>query len=731
MHMHRRSSRREFMFGLGVAGTVPLSFRPVFGLTFAEAATSAEPVAPIAPIVRKVFEKFGGIRIDNYDWLRDRKDPRVITYLEAENAYADTRLASIKPLIEELVAELKEHEALEDRGVPAALNGYVYERRFARGAQYPTIIRRRDAPDALEEIVLDVGVLAANHTHQCQLGSWTISPDNARVAFALDFEGGNKFHIFVRAIATGEIIDKGIDNAASSLAFAADSETLFYVRNEPTTLRSYQVWRHRIGETANSDLLVYGEDDSEFSVSIELSKSRKFIFLNIEEERTSEVRYLPTDQPTGEPKLIEPRRRDVSYEVEHVGDQFFIRTNLGAPDFRIMRAPEHSPEASNWIEVVAQKTGHYLRHFEISETFVAVDIEDESGTSIHVFSLPDLSEIPVPRLAPFGVASTSFPNDNEANLDPAVKALRFRFSAPLQPECIYDFEVRTGVLTLRKEDPASRWFDRDQYEVNRLSATAQDGEQVPVTIIYHKAKRRLGGNPMLIVGYGAYGLSWRATFTSSIFSLLNRGFVYAIAHVRGGHEKGDRWYAEGRMLNKCNTFTDFIAATKLLIAEGYADQRAVFARGGSAGGLLVGAIANLRPDLYAGIVAEAPFVDVVTTMSDTSIPLTTLEYEEWGNPAIKQEYEYLLSYSPYDNVTRKAYPAMFVTAGFHDTQVSYAEPAKWVARLRANKTDRHELLFKTDMEAGHSGRSGRLGSIEETAQIMGWLITHADEERLR
>ena len=360
---------------------------------------------------------------------------------------------------------------------------------------------------------------------------------------------------------------------------------------------------------------------------------------------------------------------------------------------------------------------------------MAVDVEDETGAAIRVFNLQNLREIPVPRAAAIGVASSSFENDNEGNLDPAATVLRFRFSGPLQPQCVYDFDVTTGALTLRKQDPASRWFDRDRYTLDRLSATAPDGERVPITIIYREQMRRPGGNPTLIVGYGAYGLSLRATFTRSVFSLIDRGFVYAIAHVRGGREKGERWYAQGRMLNKRNTFTDFIAVTETLVAQGYADSRAVFAQGESAGGLLMGTIANLRPDLYAGIVAEVPFVDVVTTMSDAFVPLTTLEYDEWGNPAVKREYDYMLSYSPYDNVARKNYPAMFVTAGFYDTQVSYAEPAKWIARLRASKTDTHELVFKTDMAAGHAGRSGRIGSIEESAEIMSWLIAHARDGR--
>ena len=529
----------------------------------------------------------------------------------------------------------------------------------------------------------------------------------------------------MRTIATGETVDQGIDNASSDLVFGADSDTLFYVRNEPTTLRSYQVWRHRLGSNPNSDVLIYEESDPTFDISIALSGSRKFILLNISEERASEFRYLPANQPTGELKIIEPRRQGVIYEVDHVGDQFYIRTNLDAPDFRLMRAPQATPAAPYWNEIVPEQPGHHLSHFRAFETFVAVDVENESGTTIRVFSLPELREIPVPRPAAIGVASTSFVDDNEANLDPAANVLRFHFSSPVKPQCIYDFDVTTGALTLRKRDQASRWFDPDRYVLDQLSATAPDGERVPATIVYRKEMRRLGGNPTLIVGYGAYGLSLRPTFARSVFSLIDRGFVYAIAHVRGGHEKGERWYAEGRMLNKRNTFTDFIAVTETLIAKGYADPRAIFAQGGSAGGLVMGAIANLRPDLYDGIVAEVPFVDVVTTMSDASVPLTTLEYDEWGNPAVKREYDYMLSYSPYDNVGQKSYPAMFVTAGFYDSQVSYAEPAKWVAKLRASKSNTHDLLFKTDMAAGHSGRSGRLGSIEQDAEMAAWLIAHA------
>jgi oligopeptidase B len=726
--MAELSTRRRFAFSLAAVGAVPIASR--LPLSPANAVEAAARDAPIAPVVPKTVKAFGGVRIDNYDWLRDRKDPRVVSYLAAENAYADARLEPIRPLVDELAAELKARDAQEDSTVPTAYNGYIYERRFSQGAQYPYIVRHKDAPGAREEIVLDVGSLAAGHPQHYQLGSWTVSPDNKQIAFAVDFTGGREFRIFVRSIETGETVDQGIENASSDLVFAADSDTLFYVRNEPTTLRSYEVWLHRLGTNPNSDVLIYEESDPTFSVSIGLSMSRKLVLVNINEERTSEFRYLPIDQPTAELKVIEPRRRGVIYDVDHVGNEFFIRTNLDAPDFRLMSAPQTTPTALHWREIVPEEPGRHLSHFVAFETFVAVDVEDETGTSIRVFSLPELREIPVPRPAAIGVASSVFGEDNEANLDPAATVLRFHFSNPLVPQCVYDFDVTTGALTLRKQDPASLWCDRHRYVLDQFSATAPDGDRVPITIVYRKGMWHPGGNPTLIVGYGAYGLSLRASFTRSAFSLIDRGFVYAIAHVRGGHEKGERWYAEGRMLNKRNTFTDFIAVTETLIAKGYADSRAIFAQGGSAGGLLMGTIANLRPDLYAGIVAEVPFVDIVTTMSDASAPLTTLEYNEWGNPAVKTEYDYMLSYSPYDNVARASYPAMFVTAGLYDSQVSYAEPAKWVAKLRASKTDTHDLLFKIDMTAGHDGRSGRLGSVEESADIMAWLIAHARDRRL-
>ena len=418
------------------------------------------PGAPSPPMAPAAL-KFGAARSDPYDWLRNREDPQVVAYLNEENTYADALLKPIKPLLDELTAELQQRATPADASVPIAYNGYVYQRRFVRGSQHPVIVRWKDiTEDAEEELILDVGALSAGHRRQWHLGSWTVSPDNRRVAFTADFNGDGQFSVFVRTLSTGKVDDPGIGGVASNLVFGADSESLFYIRNDPITLRASQVWRHRVGGETTTDVLIYEEKDPTFSVGLELSKSRKFVLLSIEGEHTSEVRYLATDQSNGgDLKIIEPRRRRMIYEIDHAGDQFFIRTNLDAPDFRLMISHEINPEAANWQEIIPQTAGRYLSHFEAFETFVAVDVEDEAGTEVSVFNFVDGREITVPYPAGIGVASISFDHDNEANVEPAATVLRFRFSGPLQPECVYDFDITRGTLRLRKQDPAIRWFE--------------------------------------------------------------------------------------------------------------------------------------------------------------------------------------------------------------------------------------------------------------------------------
>jgi len=691
-------------------------------LNVAPALTKPE-TPPVAKTIAKFFNEFGHRRVDNYDWLRNEHDLDVLGYLEAENAYAAARLAQIKPLVEELEHEL--HARVDgSRESPEFFdNGYLYQRRLTAGARFPVIVRHKPEPGALEQVVLDVESLAAGHK-QYSLDNYAVSPDNNRVAFAVDFTGDRSHRILVRDIVSGQVADTGIKDVASDFVFSADSKSLFYIRVEPSTVRSYQVWRHTIGTNASHDRLVYEEADPTFEVSLSRTKSGRFILLKLDQQRATEIRYLAADRPDDAFKVLEPRRHGLIYEADHIGDRFYVRTNLNAPDFRLVIAPETAPHAANWATVVAEKPGHFMAQLELFDTFIALVEEHDAVQSVRVFHRADMSEISVPRPAEIGVLDPDLAQ-GASNRDPSATTLRLRFSAPALPITAYDFDTQTGELSLRKKSWAWAWCDPQAYEVKRIVASTPDGESIPITFMYRKELLRAGGNPTLVTGYGAYGLSTLPSFSDSWISLVDRGFVYAIAHVRGGREKGRRWHDGGSVLNKRNSFTDFITATEALIAQGVSDQKRVFAYGASAGGLLVGAVANMRPDLYAGIVAEVPFVDVVTTMADPTLPLTTLEYEEWGNPAIKGQYDTMLSYSPYDNVAAKPYPAMFVTAALHDSQVGYHEPAKWVARLRAMKTDGNELLFLTDMSAGHTGTAGRFGSTEERARIIAWLIAQS------
>jgi oligopeptidase B len=687
-----------------------LALVPICGLS---AAGDIGP--PIAPVVPKVFEEHGQRRVDNYYWMRERGDPKVVAYLKAENDYAKSRLARIAPLINEIRGELEFRLGGEDRNPPYFENGYYYQRKFAGGAAYPVVVRHKGALSAPEEVVLDVPALAAGH-EQFYLRRWVVSPDGRYVAFVADYKGDHSNNVLVRNIATGEIIDDEIEGTEPDVVFASDSKTIFYVADR-------EVWRHVIGTNSEDDELVYEERDNTFSLGLKKSKSGRFILITVESQGETEVWYLPTDTPSAQLRVIEPRRPGMRYYAEHVGDRFYIRTNLDAPDFRIASVPEATPGAANWTSLVAETAGHYISRFEVFDRFVAIDQEHNATRSTRVFHLTDGVEVRPPRPVKHGV-TTAGGLDQVFNRNPSSRFLRFRTVGLAEPETIFDWEIETGRLIARKEDPAAAWFRPNRYAAARTFAIAPDGERVPITLLYRKDQRKPTGNPTLIYGYGAYCESTLPTFPRAWLSLIDRGFVYAIAHVRGGCEMGRRWYDQGRLLNKWNSFNDFVAATEALIAQGYADRRNVFAYGDSAGGLIMGVIANRRPDLYAGIVASVPFVDVITSTSDPKLSLTTYEYREWGNPAIREHHDYMLGYSPYDNVAAQAYPPMFVTAGFNDSQVLYVEPAKWVARLRATRTDSHELIFRTYMTAGHSGPSGRFGSLEENAQMMAWLISH-------
>ena len=682
------------------------------------AANAATP--PVARIVPHVFEAFGQRRADPYDWMRNTRE--LVPYLTAENAYADERLAPLEPLIDRLEVEGSQRADDSEDSPDFIENGYVYQRRTAAGARFPVITRRKVGADAGSQVVLDIESLAAGR-EQYDVNGFALSPDGKLIAFAVDFTGGRRHQIFIRDIATGELRTPGITNAYSDLTFSADSKHLFYIGTQDGTVRANRLWRHTVGTDASADRLLYEEADTAFELHLETSKSRRFILLTSESQQTTEVRYLAADRPDDPLTVMEPRRHGIFYAADHVANRFYIRTNMDAPDFRIVAAPDSAPQAANWTTVVPATPGQHIAWFEVSDNFVAVTIDHDAIRSVRVFRRADDQEIPVPR--PPGVGVMELFEEEPANRDPAATRVQLRLSALNLPYAFYDFDTRTRDLLLTRKSPAWKWFDPAAYEIKRTTATAPDGEAVPVTLIYRKGLLKPRGNPTLITAYGAYGSSNMPRFKDSWISLIDRGFVFAIAHVRGGRERGSRWYDQGRLLNKRNSFTDFIAVTQALVAQGLADPKRVFAYGASAGGMLVGAVVNMRPDLYAGIVAEVPAMDILTTMADPNLPLSTLEYEEWGNPAIEEQYRAMLSWSPYDNVSAQAYPPVFVIAALNDSQVGVHEAAKWVARLRATKTDRNEILFVTNMSAGHGGSSGRFGTVSIDARVKAWLINLA------
>ncbi len=721
------SSRKRFLglfLGLGLTASALTLFQS--GTVVAESGEGvAAPTPPVAKIVPHELTLHGITRTDNYYWLNQKENPEVIAHLEAENAYADAMLADLKPIEDELYSEMEDRLDDEEKSVPYTDNGYVYETVYEEGADYETVYRTKVGEGNAREVLLDVTKMAEGHD-QYNLNNWSVSPDNRKIAYAVDFSGDRVHTIFVRDIATGEVSAETVTGAGSDIAWAADGSAFLYIRVDPQTIRDYQVWRHTVGTPVESDVMVMEEPDDTFSFGVGLTKSREFIVILDYHRQWTQAWVIPASDPAATPVLIAPKVHGESYFVDHVGDYFYIRTNKNAPDYKIVRAPEADPSQANWEDVVPHTEGFFISNYEVFERFIVIDQSHDAVISMRIIRLDGGPDMMVPRDEDIGVGSMGDFSD-AVNLDVHTTKVRYGFMGPITPTRIYEFDVDTGELVTLKEDPVVRWFDPAPYTVERIEATAPDGEKVPVTLVYRTELKREGGNPLLIQGYGAYGSSEDPIFRTTWFSLVDRGFVYAIAHIRGGREMGQRWYEGGRMANKRNTFTDFIAATEAVIASGLADPSKVFARGGSAGGLLVGAVANLRPDLYNAIVAEVPFVDVLTTMSDATIPLTTFEYEEWGNPEIREQYDWMAAYSPYDNVRAVDYPALYITTGLNDSQVGYFEPAKWVARLRATETGNSEIYFRTNMGAGHGGDSGRLGWLEERAQLMAFLVGRARE----
>jgi len=687
----------------------------VAGLAILMTCSKADPEPPVAEVVPHELVAHGDLRVDNYYWLRERENPAVIAYLEAENAYMDAVMMETAPLQAELFVEIKGRIKQTDSSVPAADHGFLYYDRTEDGKEYTIHCRIKDEPGAEEEVLLDVNVLAEGHDF-CSAGWIRVSPESDTMVYAVDIVGRRKYNLRFRDLSTGKYLADEIPDITGDSEWFNDGKTLVYTRQDPFTLRSYQVWRHVLGTDPASDTLMYQENDETFNINIGKTASDRYILIESKHTLATEVRFIDADDPTAEPVIIAPRERGVEYHVTHHGDRFLIRTNLEATNFRLMEVPVRSPGRGNWREVVGHRADVLLLDVRPFRGFIVLNEKENALNRLVVIDVEDDSN----HVIDFDESAHDVWVDDNREYDSSV--LRFGYTSLTTPESIFDYDMGTGDRVLRKRQEVLGGFDPDNYVSERVMVPARDGVEVPLSIVRRKDLPLDGSAPLLLYAYGSYGYSTDPTFNPDVISLLDRGFSYAIAHVRGGQEMGRRWYEDGKLLNKINTFTDFIDCARFLIYEGYTSPERLVARGGSAGGLLMGAISNMEPDLFAGIVAHVPFVDVITTMLDGSIPLTTSEYDEWGDPNDEEFYDYMLSYSPYDQVEAKNYPALMVTAGLHDSQVQYWEPAKWVARLRFLKTDDKMLVFRTRMDAGHGGASGRYDAYQERAEEYAFMI---------
>jgi oligopeptidase B len=676
--------------------------------------------APMADKNPRTFVQHGDTIVDEYYWMNDffKKGPdssKVVDYLNAENAYLDTMMSGTKQFQVNLIAEMRGRIQEKDESVPITDNGFSYYTKTREGKQYYQYYRKALAPDAAEELLLDVDQMAEGKGYYSVSGL-EVSPDNQWLAYGVDDVSRRQYTIFIKNLKTGVLLSESIPGTGGDPVWSADSKHLFYSSNNPVTLLSEKICRHSLNTASSSDVTVYTETDPSNYIGIYKTRSTKYLVIYSSATLSSEARILSADNPTGEFQIFQPRTKDVLYGIDHWEDQFLVRTNWEAKNFRLMSAPLNHTTREYWKELIPNRSDVLLESIEPFKNFWVINERKEGLTQLRIREMPSGQE----HYLDFGEPAYMAYGGN----NPEYKAdfYRYQYTSLTTPNSTYDYRITGRKKELRKQQPVLGGFQRENYVTERRFVTARDGARVPLSIVYKKGTPIDGSSPLLLYGYGSYGASMDASFSANRLSLLNRGFVYAIAHIRGGQEMGRSWYEEGKLLKKKNSFQDFIDCGQYLIEQKFTGKGHLYAMGGSAGGLLMGAVVNMAPELWNGVIAQVPFVDVITTMSDPTIPLTTNEYDEWGNPANKEAYFYMKSYSPYDNLEKKTYPNLLVTTGLHDSQVQYFEPAKWVARLRATKTDKNLLLLKTNMEAGHGGSSGRFDNLKEVALNYAFLF---------
>lgn len=672
---------------------------------------------PKAKKNEKQLQIHNHVRVDPFFWLNDRKNPEVTAYLDAENKYTRAKLSHTEKFQQQLLEEMKGRIKEDDSSVPYFKSGYFYYHRFIKGGEYPIYCRKMGDLDAIEEVLLNVNELGKNEEY-FQVGGLGVSEDGQLLCYAADNVGRRIYQLTWKDLQTGDKLTDIIRDTTGNFVWANDNRTVFYSKQDPETLRSNRIYRHELGQSQQEDELVYEETDEAFTCHVKKSKSKSYIFIASQSTVASEYRFAPADNPKQAFVVVQGRIRDLEYDIEHVRDEFYILTNAqDAENFKLMKTPVVQPEMSNWEDVIPHREHVLLEGFELFNNYLVLEERFYGLTRLQVRSWDGTQKHYIKMDEPTYTVWAGY------NPEFYTQVLRFGYNSLCIPNTTYDYDMLTQEKSLLKQQEIIGGYFPEKYQSERCWAVAADGTEVPISLVYKKELfKKSGKNPLLLYAYGSYGYSTDPTFSSSRLSLLDRGFVFAIAHIRGGQEMGRYWYEQGKMLQKKNTFTDFISSAEFLIAEKYTSADKLFAMGGSAGGLLMGTVINMRPELFKGVVASVPFVDVVTTMLDESIPLTTGEFDEWGNPKDKVYYEYMLSYSPYDNVSKQHYPNLLITTGLHDSQVQYWEPAKWIAKLRDSATGNSVLLLHTNMDAGHGGASGRFRALKELAMEYAFIL---------